>query len=157
MSGQGVRQMPLADRLHLLGGDPVDVAVAEMGPDIVDHLGHLLIGHHPPERGHAVHSVEQNTDWIAARLQPGIGCLMAEIGQGNQQTKPIAGHSGDSEVALYTRQADQARMPSAAMRALVAWEASNQEIRLDTNEQKSLNINFLYPALVGPAGLEPAT
>ncbi len=76
---------------------------------------------------------------------------MAEIGQGNQQTKPIAGHSGDSEVALYTRQADQARMPSAAMRALVAWEASNQEIRLDTNEQKSLNINFLYPALVGPA------
>ena len=62
---------------------------------------------------------------------------MAEIGRSNQSIKSITGHSGDSEVAVYTRQADQARMADDAMRALVAWEMSNRETGLAISEDKT--------------------
>jgi integrase len=43
---------------------------------------------------------------------------MAELGLSNQLIKSITGHSSDSEVARYTRNADQARMADDAMDAL---------------------------------------
>lgn len=43
---------------------------------------------------------------------------MAEAGLSNQLIKSVTGHSGDSEVARYTREADQARMAEIAMDSL---------------------------------------
>jgi len=50
---------------------------------------------------------------------------MAELGLSNQLIKSITGHSTDSEVARYTRGADQARMADAAMDALEGGGLSN--------------------------------
>lgn len=57
---------------------------------------------------------------------------MAELGLSQQTLKSISGHSGDDEVALYTREADQQRLAESAIRALAAWEMSNLAPELDT-------------------------
>jgi hypothetical protein len=43
---------------------------------------------------------------------------MAELGLSNQLIKSITGHSSDSEVARYTRDAEQERMADMAMEIL---------------------------------------
>lgn len=50
---------------------------------------------------------------------------MAELGMSNQLIKSITGHSTDSEVSRYTRNADQARMADAAMEAIEGWDLAN--------------------------------
>lgn len=66
-------------------------------------------------------------------LRKAISRRMAEIGQSNQSIKSVTGHSGDSEVALYTAKADQALMAGSTMAALSAWEMSNRADELDNN------------------------
>lgn len=66
-------------------------------------------------------------------LRKAISRRMAEANQGNQGIKSITGHKGDSEVALYTRDADRERMADQTMRALIAWEMANRKDRLATN------------------------
>jgi len=46
---------------------------------------------------------------------------MAELGLSNQQMKAVCTWSGDSEVALYTKEADQAAMAKQAMDRLSDW------------------------------------
>lgn len=47
---------------------------------------------------------------------------LAEFGVSQQGIKAVSLHSGDAEVAVYTRAADQQRMAETAIRALAAWE-----------------------------------
>lgn len=47
---------------------------------------------------------------------------MAELQLGNQTMKSVSGHVKDDEVALYTAQADQKRMATAAIKRLSNWE-----------------------------------
>jgi integrase len=47
----------------------------------------------------------------------------AELGQSNQSLKSMSGHTGDDEVANYTRAADQALLSDAAIRAVATWES----------------------------------
>jgi integrase len=67
------------------------------------------------------------TDKSAHGLRKTISERMALSGAGNPGIKSVTGHSGDSEVALYTRGVDQERLARETMRALVAWELSNRE------------------------------
>ncbi len=59
-------------------------------------------------------------------LRKAISNRMALSGAGNQGIKSITGHSGDSEVALYTREVDQQALARATMERLVKWEMANQ-------------------------------
>ena len=52
---------------------------------------------------------------------------MADLNLGNQTMKAISFHSGDDEVALYTRDANQKRLADDAISALSAWELSHSE------------------------------
>lgn len=65
---------------------------------------------------------------------------LAELGMNNQSLKSLSGHSGDAEVALYTRAADQKRMATEAISALARWEMSNRPRRLDTNADEPTEI-----------------
>ncbi|NIJ37878.1 integrase [Sphingopyxis panaciterrae] len=47
---------------------------------------------------------------------------MAELQLGNQTMKSVSGHTKDNEVALYTAEANQKRMATAAIKRLSAWE-----------------------------------
>jgi integrase len=58
-------------------------------------------------------------------LRKAISNRMALSGAGNQGIKSITGHSGDSEVAHYTREVDQEALARATMSRLVAWELAN--------------------------------
>jgi integrase len=69
-------------------------------------------------------------------LRKTISERMALSGAGNQGIKSVTGHSGDSEVALYTRGVDQERMARETMRKLVEWELANQSDRLATDTAK---------------------
>lgn len=62
---------------------------------------------------------------------------MAELHLGNQTLKSVSGHSGDDEVATYTREVDQQRMADDAISALAGWEVSNPFQRLDTGTAES--------------------
>lgn len=52
---------------------------------------------------------------------------MADRGHSNQGMKSVSGHSGDSEVALYTREADQMSLADRAIDDLAGWELANLE------------------------------
>lgn len=69
-------------------------------------------------------------------LRKAISRRMAEIGASNQTIKSVTGHSGDSEVALYTKDADQQRMADVAIARLAEWELANRAEKLanDTKE-----------------------
>lgn len=49
---------------------------------------------------------------------------LAQLHFSNQGLKALSGHSGDDEVATYTRAVDQERLASDAIRALAEWEVS---------------------------------
>ncbi len=53
-------------------------------------------------------------------LRKAIARRMAESGAGNQGIKAVTGHSGDSEVALYTAEVDQQKLAEATLRKV--WE-----------------------------------
>ena len=57
---------------------------------------------------------------------------LAELGTSQQGIKSVSQHSGDAEVAGYTRGADQQRMAADAIGALARWEVSNLAAGLDT-------------------------
>lgn len=59
-------------------------------------------------------------------LRKTISQRMAMAGAGNQGIKSVTGHSGDSEVALYTRSVDQERLARDTMARLVQWELANR-------------------------------
>lgn len=59
-------------------------------------------------------------------LRKTISNRMALAGAGNQGIKSVTGHSGDSEVALYTRSVDQERLARATMDRLIQWELANR-------------------------------
>lgn len=63
-------------------------------------------------------------------LRKAISRRMAESGAGNQGIKSITGHSSDSEVALYTADANQEALGRATMDRLVAWELANRDAEL---------------------------
>lgn len=63
---------------------------------------------------------------------------LAEAGCSNQLIKAWTGHKGDSEVALYTREADQVALSDQAGARLMASEMSNSDVRLDISSAKSL-------------------
>lgn len=65
-------------------------------------------------------------------LRKTISRRMALSGVGNPGIKSVTGHSGDSEVALYTRGVDQERLARDTMARLVDWEKSNRVGRLAT-------------------------
>ena len=56
---------------------------------------------------------------------------MAELGLSNQLIKSITGHSTDSEVARYTRNADQARRADKAMDRMANPDLANQSASVD--------------------------
>lgn len=56
---------------------------------------------------------------------------MAELGLSNQLIKSITGHSTDSEVARYTRNADQARRADIAMDSLANPDLANRDASID--------------------------
>lgn len=58
-------------------------------------------------------------------LRKAIMRRMADLNMGNQTMKAISFHSGDDEVALYTRDANQKRLADDAISALSAWEMSH--------------------------------
>jgi integrase len=55
-------------------------------------------------------------------LRKAIMRRLAELHMGNQSLKSVSGHSGDDEVATYTRDVDQARMADQAITLLSQWE-----------------------------------
>jgi integrase len=65
-------------------------------------------------------------DRTAHGLRKTITQRMALSGAGNQGIKSVTGHSGDSEVALYTRGVDQERLAGDTMRRLIEWELANR-------------------------------
>jgi integrase len=75
-------------------------------------------------------------DRSAHGLRKTISERMALSGAGNQGIKSVTGHSGDSEVALYTRGVDQERLARETMRRLVEWELSNRGSGLDAATAK---------------------
>lgn len=56
-------------------------------------------------------------------LRKAIMRRMAELDMGNQTMKSVSGHSGDDEVATYTRAANQRKMADSAIAILAKWEA----------------------------------
>lgn len=52
---------------------------------------------------------------------------LAELHMGNQSLKSVSGHSGDDEVATYTREVDQAKMADHAIALLSQWETGTEE------------------------------
>lgn len=64
-------------------------------------------------------------------LRKAFSRRMAEAGLTNQQIKSITGHSGDSEVARYTREAEQAKIAVSAMEIM----ASDEKPDLASNQQ----------------------
>lgn len=64
-------------------------------------------------------------------LRKAISRRMAEIDLSNQSIKSVTGHSTDSEVSRYTRDAEQAKMAGEAMQRLSAWALANLAKRLD--------------------------
>lgn len=62
---------------------------------------------------------------------------MAEIGLSNQLIKAITGHSTDSEVARYTKNADQARMADQSMTAIEARDLANHRQKVRQTEAES--------------------
>jgi integrase len=63
---------------------------------------------------------------------------LAEAGCSNQLIKAWTGHKGDSEVALYTRDADQIALSDQAGARLMASEMSNLRTELDNNSSNPL-------------------
>ncbi len=74
-------------------------------------------------------------------LRKAISNRMALSGAGNQGIKSITGHSGDSEVAHYTREVDQEALAKSTMSKLVAWELANLSARLAIQLDKPLKNN----------------
>jgi integrase len=70
-------------------------------------------------------------------LRKAISRRMASMGAGNQGIKSVTGHSGDAEVALYTREVDQEALARETMNRLVQWEMANRDTGLANNPQKS--------------------
>lgn len=58
-------------------------------------------------------------------LRKAIMRRMADLNISNQGMKSVSFHSGDDEVALYTRDANQKRLADDAISALSAWELSH--------------------------------
>jgi integrase len=77
---------------------------------------------------------------------------LAEIGMSNQPLKSVSGHSGDAEVALYTRAVDQKRMATDAIAILAHWEVSNRSARSDTKNGEAVDISRLSRRVVEPKG-----
>lgn len=71
-------------------------------------------------------------------LRKAISNRMALSGAGNQGIKSITGHSGDAEVALYTREVDQEALARVTMARLVEWEMANPHQRLANETAKPL-------------------
>lgn len=71
-------------------------------------------------------------------LRKAISRRMAEAGSGNQGIKSITGHSSDSEVALYTAEANQEALGRTTMDRLVAWELANLGAEVANGVHKSL-------------------
>lgn len=71
-------------------------------------------------------------------LRKTISNRMALAGAGNQGIKSVTGHSGDSEVALYTRDVDQTRLARDTMARLVEWELANRNPGLANGTTNSL-------------------
>lgn len=65
---------------------------------------------------------------------------LAELGTSQQGIKSVSLHSGDAEVAVYTRAADQQRMADAAIGGVARWEVSNLATGLDTGNRKPVKI-----------------
>lgn len=78
------------------------------------------------------------TDCSAHGLRKAAARRMAELGMSNQLIKSITGHVTDSEVARYTRDADQVALADQAMAILARSSMSNQETGLDKNDAKLL-------------------
>ena len=74
-------------------------------------------------------------------LRKAISNRMALSGAGNQGIKSITGHSGDSEVAHYTREVDQEALARSTMSRLVAWELANLPTGLANDPDKPLKHN----------------
>jgi integrase len=75
-------------------------------------------------------------DCTAHGLRKAISRRMAEMGAGNQGIKSVTGHSGDAEVALYTREVDQKRLAQSTMTRLVEWEMANRNAGLANDAPK---------------------
>lgn len=78
------------------------------------------------------------TDVSTHGLRKAISKRMAQSGAGNQGIKSITGHSGDSEVSHYTREADQEALARDTMKRLVAWEKANRKPELANANDKGL-------------------
>lgn len=61
---------------------------------------------------------------------------LAELGLSNQLIKSVTGHKSDSEVARYTRGADQVALADQAIAALARWEMANPSVRLAIDSGK---------------------
>jgi integrase len=70
-------------------------------------------------------------------LRKAISRRMADLGHSNQLIKSITGHSRDSEVALYTKAADQKRMAETTISDLSLWELANPHDKVAKSSEKS--------------------
>lgn len=70
-------------------------------------------------------------------LRKAISRRLAELNSSNQSIKTVTGHSGDDEVALYTRAVDQRRLADTAIRALADWDLANRVLRIAKGSDKS--------------------
>ncbi|MBR2268744.1 MAG: tyrosine-type recombinase/integrase [Sphingobium sp.] len=62
---------------------------------------------------------------------------MAEVGMSNQSIKSITGHTTDSEISRYTRDADQVLLADQTMAAMIRADLSTQETGLDKSASKT--------------------
>ncbi len=85
-------------------------------------------------------------------LRKAISRRMAESGAGNQGIKSVTGHSGDAEVALYTREVDQALLADSTMRQLQDWEMANRQNRLANALQNTAENRDVSTGHGGPGG-----
>lgn len=76
-------------------------------------------------------------DCTSHGLRKAISRRMAQMGAGNQGIKAVTGHSGDAEVALYTRDVEQERLANETMRRLVEWEMANRGNGLANEPRKA--------------------
>ena len=75
-------------------------------------------------------------DCSAHGLRKAAARRMAELGMSNQLIKSITGHVTDSEVARYTRDADQVALADQAMAILAKADLANSETGLAKNPAK---------------------
>jgi integrase len=154
-----IRQEKTDKPLILPASPQIEEAVAAMPLSPVDTLIHTSYGKSftPNGFGNRFH------DWVmeagivgrsAHGLRKTLSRRLAEHGQSNQSIKAVTGHSGDSEVALYTRSADQRRLAKQAIGSLAKSYPATPLATPQNNGGNAAENRASPIDVVGPAGVD---